>query len=239
MISHEEAIYALRTKALTLAVADTLPLWRIGSWAELGSRQTMSASGSTYTRPLHSFTDDGIRVGMEVTPSGFSDNTRAIVTAVTDTTVTVDRTLPTDTVAQGRRLLVGLPSTRVWLNSEPVDADGAPASITRGVPYFEEYYNPGEMTAGVGSTAEIQALPFYRASVYVPGSVGVGAPLQYADAMLSLFAPTTPFSMSATSSNMTVRGDVAPFAGQLTQASPGWAVVPITVPLRLRTANSI
>ena len=36
-----------------------------------------------------------------------------------------------------------------------------------------------------------------------------------------------------------VRSDVGPFRGQLQQGTPGWAVVPVTFPCRIETANIV
>lgn len=78
----------------------------------------------------------------------------------------------------------------------------------------------------------------YNLRIYVPANVGIDGALQYADSLLTLFAPGTEITVGS-GSTLTVRGDVAPFVGQMMQADAGFAVVPVTVPLRLRTANSI
>ena len=226
MINHEEAIYALRTKLLTLSVATT-------------GATSISATATDYQRAAGSFITDGFRVGMEVVGTSFSNsenNAAKVITAVAASTLTCAGNVVES--AGTRTLTVGVPATRAWLNSEPVDATGAPSTITEGTPYLEEEYLPGPMAReSLGTNGELEVLPQYVPRIFVPANQGAAAAMKYADAMLTLFAPST--SITIASGTMTVRGDVAPFAGQLTQASPGWAVVPITVPLRLRTANSI
>lgn len=245
MVNHEEAIFALRTKLLTLEVVFTAAVFGDIEWSELGAVSfiTMSVSGGKFARATGSFISDGFRLGMEVNPSGFTEsenNARGVIMAVTALTMTVNRTLTDETTGTGKTLVVELPATRVWSNSEPVDADGAASTITRGTPYFEEQYLPGPMAQEtLGKLAQLEVLPQYIPRIFVPSNTGVAAAMKYTTALLALFAPGTAFTLSVSSSTMRVRRDVAPFSGQLAQASPGFAVVPITVPLRLRTANSI
>jgi hypothetical protein len=56
--------------------------------------------------------------------------------------------------------------------------------------------------------------------------------------MLRLFAPRTAIPL-ANGDIVRVRADTAPYSGQVQQSRPGFAMKLITVPLRLRTANSI
>ena len=228
MINHEEALFSLRTKLLTLSVATT------------GST-SLSATATGYERAAGSFVTDGFRVGMEVKGTSFvnaANNNAKTLTAVAAATLTCAGC--TTETAGTRTLAVGLPATRVWSNSEAEDADGAPSSVVAGIPYFTEQYLPGPMSREtLGSLAELEVLPQYIPRIHVPAGQGIAAAFKYADALLTLFAPNTTFTLSTSSSVMRVRGDVAPFSGQLLQSEPGFAAVPITVPLRLRTANSI
>jgi hypothetical protein len=219
MISHHEAVLALRTKLLTLSVATT------GSTA-------LSATATGYARAAGSFITDGFRVGMEVVGSGFAspdNNAAKTVTAVTATALSADSTA---VEAEGTRTLtVGVPAGRAWENVE--------YEPTEGTPWLEEIYLPGPMRREtLGATAQLEVLPQYLPRIYVPAGSGPDAARKYADAILTLFAPSTQLTL-ASGDTMRVRGDIAPFVGQLTQVAPGFAVVPITVPLRLRTTNSI
>jgi len=227
VIDHEEAIYALRTKVKTLSVVTAT-----GSF---------SATATDYQRAAGSFINDGYRVGMEVKGTGFSNsenNAAKTITGVATSTLTCAGNVVE--VAASRTLAVGLPATRVWANSRSADADGVPDNIEASVPYFTEEYLPGPMAQEtLGTLAQLEVLPQYIPRIFVPANTGVAAAMKHTTALLALFAPGTAFTLSVSSSTMRVRRDVAPFSGQLTQASPGFAVVPITVPLRLRTANSI
>ena len=227
MIDHEEALYALRTKVVTLSVVTAT-----GSF---------SATATDYQRAAGSFITDGYRVGMEVKGTSFSNsenNAAKMITAVATSTLTCAGNVVE--AAGTRTLAVGLPATRVWENSETRDADGVPDSAEAGVPYFTEEYLPGPMAQEtLGTLAQLEVLPQYIPRIFVPANTGAAAAMKYATALLALFAPGTAFTLSVSSSTMRVRRDVAPFSGQIVQSSPGWAIVPITVPLRLRTANSI
>ena len=221
MVDHHEAQLALRTKLLALSVATT------------GST-SISATATGYARAAGSFITDGFRVGMEVAGSGFSvsaNNTAKTVTAVATLTLTAAG-CAVESVGT-RTLTVGLPAGREWENTAYTPTDGSP--------WVEEQYMPGPMTritaAGGAGSAVLEVLPQYAPRVYVPAGKGVDAGRMYADALLTLFAPNTPFVLS--SGTLRVRGDVAPYSGQMLQAAPGFAVVPVTVPLRLRTTNSI
>lgn len=219
MFSYHQARLALRARALTLSVATT------------GST-TLSATATGYARSSGSFITDGFAIGMEVTGSGFSaavNNTGGVITAVTATALTVDGPV-SEAAASGRTLTVGLPTRRAWENSK--------FTPTTGFPYVEEQLIPGptfETSIGPGSTLEMR--PLYALQVHVPEDTNVGAPDQYADAIIALFPPRQ--AMTLTNGDvLRVRGDTGPFRGQLLKRKPGWAVVPVTVPLRLYTLNS-
>jgi hypothetical protein len=220
VISHHEVQLALRTKLLTLSVATT------------GSTD-LSGTATGYARSAGSFITDGFRVGMEVAGSGFADsdnNTPHTITAVTALALSCADTA-VEAEAAGRTLTVGLPTGRAWenLDYEP----------TQNTPWVEEQYLPGPMRREtLGATAQLEVLPQYLPRIYVPANTGADAARKYADALITLFAPGT--TMTTTSGDvLRVRGDLAPFAGQLVQTRPGAAVVPVTVPLRVRTTNSI
>jgi len=218
MINHWLVQKALRTKLLALEVCTT------------GSVQ-ISATATGYARASGSFITDGFLPGMEVAGAGFSEsanNTAKTITGVSALTITC----PGCTVeaAGARTLTVGLPADRAWENVK--------LKPTQGDPYVEETYLPGPMEViTLGATAEMEILPNYVLRVFVPEGYDAGAARAYADALLEHFAPRTPITV--TDASVSVRTDVAPFEGQLLQTDTGHAVVPVTVPLRIRTANSI
>lgn len=222
MISHSAYRQAIRDRARTLSVATT-------------GATTLATTTTTYTRSSGSFLTDGFAVGMEVTASGFAaaNNGVALITGLTATVMTVRRTSPlvTSAAASGRTIAAGLPSKRAWENVEfqPVAE----------WPYVEEQYIPGPTTrTTIGPLAELELTPMYVLLVNVPSNSSVEAATKYADELLGHFAPGT----TITASNgdvLRVRGDTGPFPAQLRQGNPGYAVVPVTIPFRLRTNNPI
>lgn len=218
MIDHYAIQLALRTKLLTLSAATT------------GSA-SLAATATGYSRSTGSFLTDGFAPGMEITGSGFTasaNNAAKTLTAVAALTLTCAGC--SVEAAGTRTIAAGLPAYRAWENVayEP----------TAGVPYVTEAYLPGPMSRQtLGTYGELEAMPTYVVRVNVPENTGIGAASQYADALLTLFAPGT--AMTVGSDTLRVRADVAPFRGQLLPVAPGFVSVSVSVPLRLRTANSI
>lgn len=234
MIDYRAVRLALRAKLLTLSVCTT------------GSA-SIAATATGYTRSVGSFLTDGFAVGMEVSAAGFAtsgNNGKAVVTALTATVMTATaytitatatgytyaaRTLAVEAETSGRTISVGIPTLRAWENVafEP----------TVGVPYVVEQFIPGPTTKiTLGAGGEVEGLPMYAPHVHVPAGVGVGAADAYADALMNHLAPLTSIALS--SGTLRVRGDTGPYRAQMLQTYPGFAVVPVTVPLRLRTANA-
>lgn len=218
MIDHGQMITALRTRLLTLSVCTT------GSVA-------LAATATGYTRSAGSFLTDGFRVGMEVTATGFSANGSDTITAVTATTMTINRARTTESAAAGRTLAVVLPALRGWENieTEPIV----------GEPHVVEQYVPGPTRLEtVGSDGQVAARPMYAIHVHVPANTGNEAAVEYADALIRLFAPGA--TMTLTNGDvLRVRTDTGPFRGQLHRGDSGWVVVPVTIPCWLYTQNVI
>jgi hypothetical protein len=217
VISEVEMQLALRAKALTLSVATT-------------GTMTLAATTTGYARTTGSFLTDGFAAGMEVVPVGFASNTPRVITAVSALAITVNATLTAEAAAGSRSLTVGLPSQRAWEN--------VAYQPTAGVPWVREEFIPGPtQQVTVGPYGELEATPMYALYVNVPAETGLTAK-RYVDALRRLFAPRTPITV-ATGETLRVRADTGPYAGQLQQSQPGFAVQPITIPLRLRSANVI
>lgn len=190
---------------------------------------TLAATSAGYTRASGSFLDDGFRPGMEVTPSGFTASTVGTVLTVSALAMTIRGGRTVESSASGRSLTVGLPATQVWENTE--------TEREAGVPYVAEQFLPGaSKKVGLGSFGEVETLPLYIVQVYVPQDSRTEAADAYAGAILEHFAPET--SLTVANASLRVRGDVAPFCGQLLQSGQH-AVVPVTIPLRLRAANTV
>ncbi len=186
----------------------------------------------TYTRTVGSFTDDDFYPGMELDAAGFSDsknNGLSTIKAAEDLVLTMDKVLAVEAAAGGRTLDVGLPSRVGWENIEfKPDQDQ---------PYIEEELLPGvaeQITVGPGGKIELE--PIYIVNLFVAPDVGVEAMNLYGDALVALFAPRTAMSL-ANGDVLRVRSSPSTSRGQLIQLKPGWATVPVTIPLRIRTTN--
>ena len=217
MIVHREIHMAARARALTVQVCTT------------GST-TLAATGSTYTRAAGSFVTDGFKVGMEVTPAGFSDTARRTITDVTAAVMTVNGTPTAQGAAAGRTLSAGMPQGFV--------AENIAYTPIAGTPYVAESYLPGGMTKhALGAFGNLEALPTYVLQLWGPTETGIGALSDLADALLEHFAPTTPLTL-ANGDVARVRSDVAPSLSPRTSPAAGWSVITLSIPLRLYTANS-
>ncbi len=186
----------------------------------------------TYVRASGSWTDDGFYPGMEVDASGFADsanNGLSVVKVATDLVLTVDEDLSNEASASGRSISVGLPSRIAPENVEFTPDEGKP--------YVEESFIPGPTTQEtVGPGGDIEADPLYVVRLFVPADYGPESLHLYGDALVALFASRT--AMSLTNGDvLRVRTNPGPFRGQLLQLKPGWATVPVTIPLRIRTIN--
>jgi hypothetical protein len=225
MISHEQMQQAMRDRALTLSVVTT-------------GATSLSATATGYARAAGSFLTDGFRIGMELVGTSFSfaaNNAAKAITAVDALTLTCAGCVVE--TAGTRTLTVGLPALRDWEN--------LPFTSVVGRPYVREQYLPGPMAqVTLGPLGELEADPLYVLQIFTPTNTGFLAAAKYADALLAHFAPRTALTLTS-GDVLTVRTNPAPFRGQLLQDSrgqllhavPGWAVVPVTIPFRCRTAT--
>lgn len=219
MIAHGIIQRAARTRALTLEVCTT------------GS-VTLAATTTGYTRGSGSFITDGFRVGMELTPTGFSDVTKRTILGVSALALVVLGTPTAQGAAAGRTLSVGLPVSRAWENVE--------FTPVAGVPYVEERYLPaGTQQVTIGSLGEVEGIPIYQLDIYVKEKTGMDALAAYADALIAHFAPRQSFT-ATNGQVIRVRADVGPFRSQVSVGDrPGWAVCSVSFPLWVRSPNTI
>jgi hypothetical protein len=219
MIDTQTLQVALRTRVLTLSVATC-------------SGVNLSATGSVFTRASGSFLTDSFSPGMEVLGAGFSvaaNNARFTVTAVTALTMTVSGSLSTESAAAGKTLTVGLPAGRAWENIA--------YEATTSAPWVEEQLIPaGSRQITVGPLGTLETRLLYQLQVHVPEDVGIGAPNRYADSLLTLFTPRTAITFGSDTAR--VRTDTGPYRGQLLRRRPGFATVPVTFPLEIRSDNT-
>ena len=217
MIDHSAIQLACRARARSLSVCTT-------------GAMSLTSTTTGYTRASGSFLTDGFRMGMEVTPAGFSDTTKRTITAVTALAMTVNGAPTAQTADVGRTLSVGLPSSQAWENVAHTPAVGTP--------WVSESYVPGALSrATMGALGQLEALGLYILSVYGPTGIDTGALYGYADALVSHFAPDTPLALS-TGDTTRVRGRPAPSVGQVLILDGGWAALTVTIPILTRVTNS-
>lgn len=220
MFDHQASLLALRNRALTLSVVTT------------GSLATLTATATGYHRSSGSFVTDGFLAGMEVTPSGFTSNTTAgLIEAVSASDLTIEGGATAETPGGSAALTVAFPAVCTWDNIE--------ATPQQGHWWADEQYLPGPVQGKtVGPLADLEVRPTYVLTLYGMAKYGAGALYKAADALVNLFPPRDALTLS-TGDVLRVRSDVAPSRGQLRHTDPGWAAVPVTVPLWSRTSNSL
>jgi len=218
VINHKAIVTALGDHLLDLSVCTTGSI-------------TVTVTSTAYTRASGSFVTDGFEPGMEVAGTGFNEsenNSAKTILGVSALSLTCSGL--TAEGAGSRTLSVGLPAGQAWENVhyEP----------TTGDPWIEENYLPGPMEQiTLGSFGELEVFPTYVIKVYTPINVGMSAIRSYVDAILSHFAPRT--ELTVANHAVMVRTQPAPYSGQILRLDSGFVVCPVTVPLRVRTANTI
>lgn len=214
---YQAAQVALRARALTLSVATT-------------GAVSLAATTNGYTRAAGSFVTDGLSPGMEITPTGFASNPVSTLLTVSALAVTVKDARTAEVAAGGRTLAVGFPSMRAF--------EGSQFTPVTGVPYVEEDFIPGPTgQVTIGPNGELELFPMYSLKINVPVNTGILTDGKYADAILNLFTPRTAITLP-NGDVLRVRTDTGPYRGQRLPLA-GFSVVPVTIPLRVRTTNSI
>lgn len=217
MIDHDAVHMALRARFLTLEVCTT------------GSA-TIEATSSGYVRSGGNFNADGFVVGMEVTPTGFTQTARGVINAMSDTILTIQGGRTAEAAASGRSLAVGPPELAAYENL-----------IFRGRvvkrPYWEEAYVPSPPTMrsmpAAGGLMEESGL--YVIRWYGVADVGSKALATQADKVLRLFKPGLSLLLADGYSVRVL--EQGPYRGQIREDEPGWSVVVVTVPWRLFHVN--
>jgi hypothetical protein len=220
MISHEDIQTTLRTYLLTLSVCEATAVDEV-------TPLTLGASASGYTRTDGgSFITDGFSVGMEVLGAGFTkaaNNGNKTVTAVSASLLSCAG-CALETASEGPTLEVGVPSRRAWedVKFEPLV----------GNPYVVEQYIPGPESAPAAPN-DMELFPMYAVHVYVPSNNDIYASARYADALRRHFSPKTKIAVGT--EWIRVRADTSTQVGQRVNPKPGFSLVPVTIPLRVRT----
>lgn len=232
MISDLQMRLALRSKAMTLAVASTGSI-------------TMSATSTGYARTTGSFIADGLAEGMEVIVAGFANNGPAVITSVSALSIAARRVIATtangvttytlaapaaESAAAGRSLTAGLPSQRAWTNKS--------FQPTAGIPWVREEFSSGPNDQrSVGPNGTLIVEPQYTLHVSVPADTGLTS-VRYTDALRVLYAPRTQITLG-NGDTLRVRADTGPYVGPELESQPGFVANPFVIPLRLETRNTI
>lgn len=215
MINHESILDALRAKLATVSFATYTGEVEVTS---KGFRRTDGGSFNDFA------------AGMQIQPSGFSNaanNERAQIKFIAGSEIRC-ADLVAEAAVAGAVISAGLPD----MARENVKYD------PRGHAYFREEYAPGGSGRAVtiGPLRELEYLPVYFLTLHTPANVASLALRRYIDTLLTLFAPGT--SLTVTGHSVWVRDDTIPSASQILPTD-GFAFSTLTVPLRVRTANSI
>lgn len=217
MMDYADIQFSARAHLKTLVAADS-------------GTTTLGASSTGFTRDSGSWLNDGFAPGMEVTSTGFPTVLSGVVRTVSATLLGVSG-LTTAAAASGRRVYAGLPTQRSWENEE--------FEPTQGQPWVREQLLPGPTRqTGVGPMGSVELDPLYVVEIHTPKGIGALALRRYASAVMTLFTHRTAIPM-ANGDDLRVRTGTGPFQGQLLNRIPGWATVPVTVPLRVYTHNTI
>lgn len=223
MIDHDAWRKRMRQHMMTLVVADT-------------GVTDLEVTATGFKRAAGSFITDGFAEGMELVASGFGGalNGYHTITDQVDDLTMACYGCSVLASAPGRRLVVGLPERQAWEN---VDLPEDTLPLVR--PFFEEQYVPGPSDVRtMGVRGMIIAEPMYSPRVHVKKGIGTTAIDRYVGKMIELFAPKTALIL-ANGDILRVRADQNPFPGQLRQEASGHAVVPVTFPFRIETANTL
>ncbi len=222
MINERLLAAAQRTRAEQMVVATT------------GSA-TLAATSTGYSRSTGSFVDDGFLVGQELAPTGFTQTTPGVITAVSALALTISGGRTVQASGAARTLSVGLPAIRVY------DNRGAHPTVLR--PYVTN-----EVMQSATDGADVKTLPTSRGrlaenwlsfwTIYGIAGTGDEAILAYVDALKARFTGGTVLTLRD-SSTVFIPGDRSPKRGQILPVDGGWARCQVTIQLRGHTRNQV
>jgi hypothetical protein len=211
-VANAEIIQAVRDRLVTLRVAE--------------ASAPVAHSLTGFTRLTGSFLTDRFLFGMEVTALYGTEEVGAIAKIVVDEQMVL--LVPPRQDADPDGLYVGLPLQRGWENE-----DINPSSHVWWVD--EDYLSgPSSLAAGNYTNGELDITPAYVLRLYGLSGIGIGAVHAVADGIVNLFPPGSAL-ITTGGTVVRVRGDTAPFKGQLLNNGARHAVISITIPLRVRT----
>ena len=217
MLDDHLTLLALRNRLLTVDFAST-------------GAVTLAATGNGFTRATGSFVTDGLAKGMEVTPTGFTDNSVGVIQSVTATTITLKNARPVQAAGSGRTLSVKIPELRAWEN-ESLATNNERWSLE------EDYISGPNNQDTMGPLGTMSHYPTYIRRVYGLPDVGAQALYKMAGAILDVFQPRLGLTLS-NGTIVRVRAQPAPERGQVLY-DDGNPLIVVTIPLWARTQNTI
>jgi hypothetical protein len=214
--------------ALCLAIRARLEAMQV---CTTGS-QSLAATATGYTRTSGNFIADGFTIGMEVTPSGFVDNTPGVITGITALALTILGGRTVAAAAGGRTLVNGYPLLRAYENTafQPVQSR----------PYVEEEFltETPPMLRGMFDQGVMESLPTYVVRWYGLANTSRDALDKGVQQLLRMVPAGYTFAL-ADGTRVKVRGDLMPSRSRPLPDKPGWNVITVTIPLRAYTQNPV
>lgn len=219
MLNNHMALMALRNRVIALEVTTT------------GST-TLQATSTDYVRTSGDFVADGFVRGQELLPAGFATNAPATIKNVAPLVLTVNQVLIAQAAGAGRSLTVGIPSLRAWENRK-VDPQ-------KKLWHIKEEYIPGPIQnqETKGPLGWVREEPIYFITLRGLSGTGAAALFKAAGAVVASFPPRDALTL-ADGTILRVRSLQGPTHGKILQDEDGFAVIVVTIPLWVRTQNTI
>lgn len=106
---------------------------------------------------------------------------------------------------------------------------------TPGTPYLEESFVPASGVLPGLSRGPVVAFGLYVVKIYGIAKSGITAIGDVVDAILAAFPAGLTFAQLTNGDSVRIRGNPAPWAGQILPQNDGFAVCTITVPFRVQS----
>jgi len=217
MLDNFASLMILRNRLLTVKFADTGPT-------------TLVATGNGFTRPAGDFVADGLVKGMEITPTGFTNNDVGVIKTIEPTAITLINARLAQVSGAGRSLSVVIPELREWENIK-MDPNEERWSVK------EEFVFGNNQQDSLGPLGTMSHYPIYIVTVYGLPGIGAKALYKMVDTILDVFPPRLVLTL-ADGTVLRIRSEPAPFRGP-TLYDDGDPFIIVTIPLWARTTNTI
>lgn len=210
---------ALRAHALAVVVCTT-------------GLTTLAATTTGYTRAAGSFVTDGFMIGMEVTPTGFTETTPGVITYVSATDMYISGGRTAQSAGANRSLAVNMPSIRLFENAEPMENGVVLPDRVVGRWWWREEFAPSSQRLTTNSPHGVtESTGLYLITLGAVAGCDSIAIRRCCDAVVDAFPPTLGFTLPD-GRKARIRGEVAPWAGQATNRG-AWAASLITIPWQI------